>query len=246
MLGAAMRYNTSRDAFTRIVWGTRHLSDEQKIDKLADHVQDALHNAVGGVTDRLRNAQHKGALDDAWTKYDTAAARPALRQRRQQKRRPSRRDRLDRQPPAEQYSTGYMTASSRRRQCEERHPLPHDSASSSDDYDSDPARVECEQLNLSQHAFSKAVKARHPEDKYVHRWRQQPAQPFGLHHDRQRQGHDEHNAHWQYLAQNVPRRRQARSTPHELDGRGAAPLESVHASETVPRQAGDTHTVSIV
>eukprot|EP00045_Choanoeca_perplexa_P011621 m.124187 g.124187 ORF g.124187 m.124187 type:complete len:804 (-) comp15696_c0_seq2:31-2442(-) len=205
-----------------------HLTDEQKIDKLADHVQDALHNAAGGVTDRLRNAQRKGALDDAWTKYDANAARPALRKRRsaflnsRHRATPTSKQRQD---------TGYMPSALRRRQCQERHEMAHGRASDSSD-----AEVECEQLSGSPNAFSKAIKARHPEQKYVHRWRQHPTQPFGMVHDRQRQGHDEHNTHWRYLERRAHGKRRASQQQRQHTPQQAPE----HANEDASREMVET------
>jgi hypothetical protein len=98
---------------------------------------------------------------------------------------------------------------------------------------------------MSNDAFSNAVKVRHPTTQHVHRWRQQPSQPFGLHHDWQREGQAEHTTNWQYLCRRVGDMRGARGTQH--DEGAAAPLHSVHASETVIQSStGNHHTVSLV
>eukprot|EP00730_Choanoeca_flexa_P017433 TRINITY_DN8400_c0_g1_i2.p1 TRINITY_DN8400_c0_g1~~TRINITY_DN8400_c0_g1_i2.p1 ORF type:complete len:853 (+),score=183.31 TRINITY_DN8400_c0_g1_i2:115-2673(+) len=210
-----------------------NLSDAEKVAKLADHVQDALHNAAGGVTSRLRNAQEQGALDDAWQQYDATTARPT-RPRKQAYHRGVTHDNAEDGPqqlhqtarrasieaPPDSLNQGSRSdrkaASDDHRALSSKQMSQSARASNSLTSHSDDQRS---RLSMSSAAFHRAIQSRHP-DKKPDAMRSHKTKPFAMHHHQHRQNHDEHHHHWQYLVHRHTRRGDfKRKRPAEADDR---------------------------
>eukprot|EP00730_Choanoeca_flexa_P017432 TRINITY_DN8400_c0_g1_i1.p1 TRINITY_DN8400_c0_g1~~TRINITY_DN8400_c0_g1_i1.p1 ORF type:complete len:369 (+),score=43.37 TRINITY_DN8400_c0_g1_i1:119-1225(+) len=217
----------------RMLQPLRNLSDAEKVAKLADHVQDALHNAAGGVTSRLRNAQEQGALDDAWQQYDATTARPT-RPRKQAYHRGVTHDNAEDGPqqlhqtarrasieaPPDSLNQGSRSdrkaASDDHRALSSKQMSQSARASNSLTSHSDDQRS---RLSMSSAAFHRAIQSRHP-DKKPDAMRSHKTKPFAMHHHQHRQNHDEHHHHWQYLVHRHTRRGDfKRKRPAEADDR---------------------------